>query len=1027
LSLIKVVFMKKLIMILTCILASVGLSVAQTTRVSGTVIDDTGETVIGASVVAKGTTVGIITDLDGKFSFNIPSDKKTLVISLIGMKTKEVAAGTDLRIVMDPDSKLMDEVVVTGYGNVKKASFTGAASVLSASKLENVPSVSLEAKLAGATAGISAGSATGQPGAVESIRIRGLGSVNGSIEPLYVIDGVPMSSNNMSEFNYSQSGTSVLSTLNSNDIESITIIKDAAAASLYGSRAANGVVVITTKGGKAEKTTVSLRANWGFSDMAINYRPTLGGDARRDLLYQGLINYHMNNEKNPTEASAKAYADKNINTYAEKPETGWEDWRERLLRTGTQQSYEVNMQGGNNKTNFYSSLAYTDMEGITLQSDFQRITGRLNLTHKMDKFTFGANVTFANTKQNVNNEGTSFASPIMAISMSTSPQDYAYNPDGSFNLTNKFNMFGNALANPLYSAKINYNKNELNRFLGSLSAKYDILDNLSLKETLSYDFVQTNSRVWWDPRSNDGRTSKGVYQRVMSNQKILTSQTHVMYNKSFDKVHNFDALVGYELEKFKYDYTYSNGSGYPTFSKPEIENAAITRASSHVDESRMISYVGSANYNYDNKYYVGFSFRRDGSSKFGKDNRWGDFWSVSGAWRLSQEKFMTSVEKVLTDAKLRLSYGTNGNMPPRYYGFMDVYEFGYKYNNNPGSAEGRLAYTDLKWEKSFAGNIGVDLTFIDRINVTLDLYSKKSKDLLLDRPVSMLTGFTKTFMNIGEMTNKGFELEIKTTNISNKDFYWATSFNIAHNKNKLTKIDGVQQEFKTYSPRLVHRIGESFNSLYAYEYAGVDPKTGKELFYKNKGDNPRETTTNSAEAEQVIIGRVDPTVQGGLTNTFSYKGIDLGFTFTYSFGGHLYDNASWINSDGGSDNYEGNVPRYYNINDMWQKEGDNAKLPQFVYGNKNTPSSRWMHTTDHIRLKNVTLGYTIPKNYLKKLSLSKARIYASAVNLFTIKSKALMVDPELPVDPDPARRAIGVVTFQTPPLRTVTFGIEVSF
>ncbi len=1014
-------------MILACIFASVGLSLAQTTQVTGTVIDDTGETVIGASVVAKGTTVGTVTDLDGKFSLNVPSGTKTIVISLIGYKPKEVAAGTNLRITMESDSKLIDEVVVTGYGNVRKASFTGSAAVLSASSLEDVPSISLDAKLAGAAAGISAGSATGQPGSVESIRIRGLGSVTGSIEPLYVIDGVPMSSGNLSEFSYSQSGTSILSTLNTNDIESITIIKDAAAASLYGSRAANGVIVITTKSGKAGKTTVSLKANWGFSNMAINYRPTLDGDERREVLHHGLVNYYKNNEAGATDEAAIAYADKEIDNYAQKPVTGWEDWRKRLLRTGKQENYEISIQGGNDKTTVFSSLSYTDLEGISLQSDFQRLTGRLNLNHKIDKFTLGANITFSNTKQNVNSEGTSFSSPIMAISMSTSPQDYAYNEDGSFNTTDKFNMFGSPLGNPLYSAHLNYNKNEINRFLGTLTGTYQLTEDLSIKESFSYDFAQTSSRVWWDPRSNDGRTAKGVYQRYMSNQKTLTSQTHLMFNKSIDDLHNISAVAAYEIEKFKYDYTYASGTNFPTYSKPEIENAGTSRASSHYDQSHLISYVASANYNYNNIYYLGASFRRDGSSRFGSNNRWGDFWSVSGAWRLSEESFMESTKTILTDAKLRLSYGTNGNMPYKYYGYIGLYEFGANYNGSPGSFPSRFGYPDLKWEKSFAGNIGVDLSFIDRINLTVDLYNKTSKDLLLDRPTSYLTGFNTILMNVGEINNKGIEVELKTTNITNKDFTWTTSFNIAHNKNKLVEIDGINDQFQTYNKRLIHRKGEYFNSIYAYEYAGVDPKTGKEMFYKNREGVERETTTNTAEADMVIVGKVDPTVSGGFTNTFSYKGIDLGFTFTYSLGGHVYDNASWINSDGGSDNYDGNVPAFYKLEDMWQKEGDIAKLPQFVYGNRNQISSRWMYSTDHIRLKNITLGYTIPRNLLNKFSISKARVYASAVNLFTIKSKDLVVDPELAVDPDPRYRAIGVATFQTPALRTVTFGLEVTF
>lgn len=1018
-------------MILTCIIASVGLSVAQTTRVSGTILDDTGETVIGASVVAKGTTVGTVTDIDGNFSLNIPSDRKTLVISLIGMKTKEVAAGTNLKIILENDSKLMDEVVVTGYGNIRKASFTGSASVLSTAKLQDIPTVSLSDRLAGAAAGVQAGNSTGQPGAVESVRIRGMGSVNASNEPLYVLDGVPMVVGNSSGFSYSQSGNSILSSINSNDIESITIIKDAGAASLYGSRAANGVIVITTKSGKAGKTLVNFRADWGFNDMAINYRPTLGGDDRRELLYQGLINQYKKANPGASENAAMASADSRIDTYAEKPETGWEDWRDLLFRTGKQENYEVNLQGGNDKTNFYSSLTYSNIDGITYQSNLDRVTGRLNLNHKTDKLTLSLSTMVSNSKQQVNSEGTSFSSPLMAIAMTTSPQDFAFNPDGSFNITEKFGALGGGLANPLFNSQLNYDKSDMNRFLNSVSATYDIFKGIALKQLLSYDFIQTNNRVWWDPRSNDGNTSGGVFQRYMMNRKTLISQTHLTYNVTVDKVHNFDALLGYEAEKYKLDYTYANGNNYPTYSKPEIENAGSSRASSHYNERRMISYVGFVNYNYDNKYYLGASFRRDGSSKFARANRWGNFWSLSGSWRLTQEAFAESFKSILTDAKIRFSYGTNGNLPLNDYDFMDVYEFGYKYNSFPGSAEARLAYTELTWEKNYQANLGLDLTFIDRINVTFDLYNRDSKDLLLERPTSLTTGFEKTTMNIGEINNRGFELSIQTRNIANKDFVWSTTLNIGHNRNEFKKLDGVETQFQrtttSSQARMMHRVGESFNSLYAFEYAGVDPATGKEMFYRNVEGHERETTTNTAEAQQVIIGKVDPTLQGGIVNNFSYKGIDLGFTFTYTLGGHLYDNATWINSNGGTYNYLGNVPALNKIEDMWQNPGDNARLPQFAFGNVNVPSSRWMYSTDHLRLKNITLGYALPKNLLNKLNVGKARIYASAVNLLTFKSKDLYLDPEVPVDPNPLNQSVGVVQMQTPSLKSVTFGIEIGF
>ncbi|MDR0333488.1 MAG: TonB-dependent receptor, partial [Dysgonamonadaceae bacterium] len=986
----------------------------------------------GATVQVKGTTQGTVTDMDGNFTISAPAGG-TLVISYVGYRTQEVPVSANVMITLVPDSEMLEDLVVTGFGVQRRASFTGAASVISTAQLENVPSVSLSSRLAGAAAGVSVGAASGQPGAVESLRIRGTGSVNASSEPLYVIDGVPMISNNLSGFSYSHSGNSALSTINANDIESITIIKDAAAASLYGSRAANGVVVITTKSGRAGKTNITFRSDWGFSNIATEYRPTLGGDDRRELLHHGLVNFRLINTAGSTLESANAWADSQINTYAEKPANGWEDWRSLLLRNGSQQNYEVSMSGGNERTTFFSSLSYSSIEGITLQSSLERITGRLNFTHKVtDRLSFNANVTIADSKQDVNSEGTSFSSPIMAVAMTTSPQDFAFNPDGSYNITRKFRALGNPRANPLYTASLNYDKSDVTRFMGTTSADFKITDWITFRERISYDFSQTNNRVWWDPRSNDGFSSSGVFQRFMMNRATFVSQSQFLFSHTFDGLHSFDGVLAYETEEYKYDYTYTNGSNFPSDRRPEIINAGTTRGTSYYDERRMVSYIGMINYNYDNRYYLGTSFRRDGSSKFRRDNRWGNFWSVSGSWRLSQEEFAQSFAHIVSDARIRGSYGTNGNQPIDNYGYMDLYGFGFNYNGNPGSAPSSMPYPQLTWEKNRQLNIGLDFSLFQRFNVTFDWYNRWADDLLLRKTLSQTTGFNNMLMNVGSMRNKGIDLSITSTNIRNNDFTWTTTLNLNHNKNRLTDIGaysgtGTPEYISPASARLIHRVGQPFNSIYAFEYAGVDPETGREMFFTNTGDNPRATTINSAEARQVIIGKVDPDLMGGLTNNLSYKNLDLGFTFTFTLGGNLYDNASWINSNGGTMQYDGNVPAYNKIQDMWTPDNKNATLPRFVFQNPHVASSRWMHSSDHLRLKNVTLGYSLPRNLVEQAKLNRVRLYASAVNLLTFKSSNLPFDPEPPVNPRVSDITMGIVTYQTPPLRTVTFGIEVSF
>ena len=1006
--------MRRLTFLLFSLFLGVGLMYAQT-KVSGTVIsEEDGQPVVGAAVQAVGqATIGTVTDYDGKFHLEVPAGVKLLKFSYVGLEPVELPVKSVMNVRMKSSAEALDEVVVTGYGNFKKGSFTGSASSVSADKLKDVPTVSIQNKLAGSVAGVQVTSTSGQPGSVESVRIRGMGSINAGNEPLYVIDGVPMLAGNVDGFSYAQSGTSLLSTINSNDIESMTVIKDAAAASLYGSRAANGVIVITTKKGRQGKTNISLKADWGFSDMAVNYRPVLGGEDRRDMQYAGYVNYYMQNAENPTVEAANKYADGRIDNYAAKPWSGWSDWKDILFRTGFRQSYEVSSRGGNEKTQFFASLSYLDQEGITLQSAYERITGRINLDHKMGKFSFNLNTTFAYTKQDVSNENTSFASPIMAIAMTTSPSSYPYNEDGTFNTTSFPAVNG---ANPLQTATYNYNRNKINRSLSSISAQYDIWGGISLKEIFSYDFNQSNNPVWWDPRSNDGRSSQGVMQRYMSNRSKVNSQTQLTYNQTFAQKHTVDVLLGYEVESYKLDYTYSNGNIYPTYQLPEITNAANTRASSAFSEYRMISYLGRANYDFMNRYYASVSFRRDGSSRLSPDTRWGDFWSVSGSWRLSQEKFMENVSNIITDAKIRASYGVNGTQPWNYYDYMDLMEFGFNYNGNPGSAQAGVGNPKLKWEKNYATNIGAEITFLNRFSAIFEWYQRDTKDLLMKKPISQTVGFVDALQNVGEMRNSGIELELKSVNIDNANFNWTTTLNLAHNKNTLKKLDGLQDQ--VIDGRLINKVGEPYYSFYALEYAGVDPQTGKESYYSNKGGS-RDIVTDPAKADRVIIGAAQPKLTGGLTNYMNYKGFDLGFTLTFSLGGHCYDDAGWIQSNGGTYNYLGNIPSYVDMDKMWKQPGDKASVPQFVFGNVNVRSSRWMMSTNHLRLKNMTFGYTLPKSLLSKLNLTNVRAYAAANNLFTIKNKDMYVDPEVPAN--------GLVLFGTPALRTVTFGIEVGF
>ena len=1019
-------------MVLAGLFLCIGVALAQT-EISGTVVSaDDGEPVVGASVLVVGTQMGTVTDIDGNFHLSVPEGKSQLRFQYVGLKTQIVPVKNGMRVVMKADAGSLDEVIVTGYGNFKKSSFTGAAASIDPGKLADVPVTSVQDKLAGSIPGVTVTSSSGAPGSVGSIRVRGMGSINAGNNPLYVIDGTPVISGDLSaaQSGYNESGTSALATLNSNDIESITVIKDAAAASLYGSRAANGVIVITTKSGKKGKTHVDFRSDWGFSNLAIDYRPMLGGDDRRALLSLGLKNFALY-KKGMSEADAEAFAKKNIENYAAKPTVGydesgnpiqeWTDWKDLLFKTGHHQNYQVSLSGGSENTQFYTSLSYMKQTGITANQALERFTGNANLTHRFGHFTLNYSALFTKMNQQLANEGTSYASSIANYAFFQSPSSIAYLPDGS--LASGAQTKSVVKINPLYEYEHSSDKSDIKRMLNSLRLDWNIWDALHLSEKVTYDYTSNTENILWDRYSNDGAPG-AVMQRVVSDLSQLNGQTQLSYVKSFG-LHNVDALLGYETEKYTYRYNYINGTDYPG-DLYEFGNAGTTSAESNKSGYTLASWLGRVNYNYDNRYYAGVSYRRDGSSRLAKANRWGDFWSVSAAWRFGAEKFMEPVKHVLSDGKLRVSYGVNGTLPSNYYDYMSLYKFGRYYNGKSGMAIVGIGNPDLKWEKNRAFNVGLDLTFLDRISVTFDYYVRSTSDLIYDLPVSAVPGYFSgdspylptSPKNVGSLRNNGYEVTITSNNIQTKDFSWTTSLNFGHNHNKLTKIYGDQDQI--ISGVRIHKVGEPYYSFYGYEYAGVDPATGKESFYLNDGTaDARKTTTDPSKAHKVIIGNHETSLEGGLSNNLTWKFIDFGLNFTFSLGGKAYDGATWQH-DNGSYLFRGAVPAYYDINKTWKGPGDTcASQPVFQYGNTSENSSRWLMPTDYLRLKSLTLGLTAPGNWVSRFGLSKARFYFAASNLLTWKSKDLTVDPEMRVD--------GVCTFQTPALRTFTFGLELGF
>lgn len=985
-------------------------------RVTGVVKDVMGEPLIGANVVEKGrSTNGVITDFNGKFTLEV-DESASLVVSYIGYLAQDIPTKGkgDFHIILKEDTNTLDEVVVTGYGDFKKATYTGSASVLTTEKLEALPVVSVGQMIESNIPGISVVAGTSsQPGAKTTLRVRGVASMNASTEPLYVLDGVPIPSYDLSNFTSMSEagGMGFIETLNPADIESITVLKDAASASLYGAKGANGVVLITTKKGKEGKLRVNMAAKYGITDFAYTYRPLMGGEERRKLIHEGLVNFQL--DKGVSEQEAQQYADANIDQYAKRLPQGYSDWESALFKTGYQQDYNLSASAGNQNSSFIGSLGYTKQTGVSLNSEMERFTGRVDASNKYKKVEFGMNASLSWTKNVHLPEGKFYGSAIYASKVNLTPSTPIYNEDGTYASGYRENNG----YNPILEAEVNDYYARTVRAMGTAKIAYNVWDNLKVSSVFTVDYSLTKDFFFQSPDGRDGATYQGRGRMQMTDRIRYTSQNNLTYSKTFGK-HSVSAVTAFEVMKYDYEDLYAAKKTYGQDINTSLGNAADPiDADQKLQEDALMSYVASVNYSYDDKYYASFSFRRDGSSRLSPDTRWGNFWSLSASWRLSQERFMQPLKSVLSDLKLRASYGVNGNLPSSYYGYQSTYTTGAFYSGKPSPWESTLGNEELTWEKNYALNLGLDIGLFSRVNVSLDWYTRTTKDLLMSKQLNSISGFSSLLTNVGQMRNTGVELEVRSNNIKTKDFSWTTAFNLSHNKNKILKLADLPW---FVDGRYVRKEGYPFNTIYLREYAGVGPETGSALYYDNQqdenGNYTKNKVTDPGQASPIPLKDITPTISGGFMNTFNYKFIDLSFNLSYSFGGYSYDNASYILQD---DGYSVISNKSTEQRRRWQKPGDITDVPRFVYGNKkggNYNSSRAIHSTDHIRLKSLILGLNAPKAWLQKLGIGNARIYFSGTNLLTWAAYD-QYDPEMS----------GVVGFYTPPLKTYAFGLELKF
>ncbi len=977
--------MKKLTYLLFCLILGIGMATAQTTKVTGTVISaDDNEPIIGASIVVKGTMVGTVTDFDGAFSLDVPSSAKTLVVSYVGMKTQEIEVKSNLRILMQTDNQSLDEVVVVAYGTAKKESFTGSAEIIKNEKIEKRTVANVSKALDGLVAGVQTTSGSGQPGSGSSVVIRGFGSIKASQNPLYVVDGIPYDGN--------------INAINPNDIESMTVLKDASAGALYGSRGANGVVMITTKKGKDGALLVNLKANWGIASRAIPRYETMDERGYLETIFQSYKNDQIaSNGLSPEAASvaaltamgsgAKAIFGTNqmYNPFnfpiAEliDPVTGkvrsdatlryHEDWMdEATANNPLRQEYVLNMSGSQNKTKYMFSLGYLNEDGLLKTTNFQRYTGRINVdTEYKNWLTAGLSTNFAHTKSNTSQTSTS------------------------------------ASSNIFYSAQL----------------MAPIFPVHQLDENFGFDYVNRNNFTYYNPYFGNAASVKGMLAKSNYRYFSYTFNQLLTYDRKFNDKHHIDFLAGHEYYDYEVSSLSATKSGFPFGGIYELAGATtITDASSLKDSYTIESYLFRANYDYMDKYYLSASFRTDGSSRFNKDYRWGKFWSVGANWRMNNEAFLSDVDW-LNNLSVKASYGVQGNdNVGTLYAWQSFYDLGWPNASMSGALVSSLENTNLKWEQNGNLNVGVEAKVFDRFSASIEWYNRKTTDMLLDYPMASSLGFDSYLKNIGSMRNTGWDITLNGRLVNTNDFTWDLTLMGSTIKNKVLHL---ADKPEIISGNYIIKEGETINSFYTAKSAGVDPATGSQLYWvwdTDENGNPGEpyisSNINKATASKQIMGSRIPNLYGSFTNDFKYKGFDLSIMCTYSIGGKVLDSVYNTFMYG---NYVGQA-KHKNLERAWKQPGDITDVPKIEIGKAYPITDADLINASYLAIKNITLGYSLPTRLTKGMFMKEIRFTATADNLVLFSHLKGM---------DPQYNFSGGTTFVYTPSRTISFGVDVKF
>lgn len=1013
--------------------------------VTGTVMSE-GEPLPGASVLVKGTSVGTVTDLDGHYSISVPSGG-TLVFSFVGLKSHEekVNGRTVINVELQSDNTQLEEVMVVAYATAKKYSFTGAASTVKGDEIAKLQTSSISRVLEGTVSGVQASASSGQPGTDAEIRIRGIGSINASSAPLYVVDGVPYDGS--------------LNSINPDDIASMTVLKDAASAALYGSRGANGVIIITTKQGQTDsKATVNVKVNFGGSNRAVRDYDRIGTNQYFELYWEALRNQYALSTDKYTPQTAAAQASKDLvgklmggglNPYGVNyPQPVGTDgklvagatplwnsnWSDAMEQQALRTELNLSVSGGGKANQYFFSAGYLNDKGIALESGYQRFNLRSNITSEISKWLRGGvNMSFTHSLQNYPVSSDTKTSNVINAGrlMADFYPIYEMNADGTYKLDSQGERiydFGpyrpsGSIANWNLPATLPNDKSERMRdeFSGRTFLEVTFIPGLKFKTSFNVDFLNYNSLDYTNPKIGPVVNTGGGSTRENTRTFSWTWNNIVTYDKTIGE-HHFNILAGQEAYSYRYDVLQAARSNMALPDFPELAvGSLVTEGTGYRVDYSLVGYLLSAQYDYQDKYFLSASYRRDGSSRFAPETRWGNFWSVGASWRIDREPFMVATSDWLSALTLKASYGAQGNDNlGTYYASSGLYSVVSQAGENALVSD-RLATPDLKWETNLNFNVGIDFSlFNNRFSGSVDFFQRRSKDLLYSRPLATSLGYTSVDENIGALKNTGIEFDLKGTLIHTRDFMWRLGVNLTHYKNVVTDLPREDMPIVGVN-RL--KVGRSVYDFYLREWAGVNPDNGDPLWYKDVKDaqgnvTGRTTTNDYAQADYYYVNKSSlPKVYGGFNTSFSYKGFELSTVFAYSIGGYIVDrDITMLWSNGSSPGRSWSTEML----NRWTPENRYTNVPALktVSNNWNSNSTRNLFNNSYLRMKNITLAYNFPQPMIKKISLNSLQLFVQADNLLTF-SKNQGLDPEQGIT--------GLTYYRYPAMRSISGGVNVSF